>query len=91
MLSMIFLTQFLGILIPERIPIIHDNRKGNTILEYDVVQDILHNFLTDDVCHRNGFNPLHKIFNCSNDEFMAIRRIKVNLSYKVKSPLREGP
>lgn len=71
--------------------IIHDNRKGNTILAYDVIKDKLHNFLSDDVGHRNHFNPFFKIHGCRNNEFMAISGSRVNLSYNFESPLRGRP
>lgn len=91
MVNMETITKLMNILVFERTPIIYDNGKGNIIVENDIIKDKSCNLLSGDLGERNDFNQFCKIFFGCDNEFMAIGRRRINLTYEVESPLENGP
>lgn len=91
MLDMKLWTEFLNILVFERVTIISNNSQKDSILAYDIIKDNIGNLCAGSSGHMNGFNPFGEIFCSIDNELMAIGRGKVNLTYEVESPLRKIP
>lgn len=84
-------TKFIDILIFKRVTIICNDGFWDTIATYNVIQDEFGYLFSSNVGHRDGFNPVGKVFSRNKDKIMSICKSGMDLSYEVESPLREWP
>lgn len=84
------ITNLINILILEGTPIVCNDRKGNTIVANDIIEDENYHFLTGDLSERYDLNPIFEILCGCNNEFISIGILRVNLAHENESPLTKG-